>query len=247
MTVKSIFASSVLAAAVALPAVSATAATYTVDQDVMTSPFYFGTDKVRGYDADNRPSHYVTADNPYGFGAPATIYLDFSSIDFSSFAGQEVKAMLSMESVKYSSYASGTADSPFKVSVHGVDANPFTSITDNTNPSGPVSWQGFYNTKIKAADSKAVTAVDCINCTVTFDVSALVNSWINGNDSLQYAAVTAATENPNSPIFHGFLNNSEAPGSTQLSVSAVPVPAAVWLFGSALAALVGIRSKAQKA
>ena len=64
---------------------TAQAATYVVNEDVMTSPFYFGADKVRGYAGDGRNEHYVTADDPFGFGNPATIYLDFSGYDLSAY------------------------------------------------------------------------------------------------------------------------------------------------------------------
>lgn len=56
-----------------------------VVEDVMTSPFFRGTDKVRGYAADNRPTLRVSNHNTNGMTGGETIYLSFN-YDFSSFA-----------------------------------------------------------------------------------------------------------------------------------------------------------------
>ena len=138
---------------------------------------------------------------------------------------------------------------PFNVSAHGVNADPLASITDNTNPGGATAWNDFYWNNVLAADAAAVTAVDCIDCTVSFDVTALVTDWIDGSNTLQFMAIAGANHDPASEIFHGFLNNTEHPGSTYLTIApaAVPIPAAAWLFGSALLGLVGIGRRGSNA
>lgn len=47
----------------------------------------------------------------------------------------------------------------------------------------------------------------------------------------------------NSPLFIEVIGSTSASGQLSVSVNAVPVPAAVWLFGSALMGLTGIKRR----
>lgn len=196
-----------------------------VDQDVMTSVFFTGTDLVRGYSVEtNRPVMRVSNHNTNGTNGAETIYLTFN-YDFSTFTSPVV-ATLTMQSTEGGFGADASAGNPFTVSAHGVDADPLTSITDNTNPGGTVSWINFYNNHILAADSAAHTAIEGFG-TVTFNVSALVNSWIDGSNTVHAIALTGKNDTSGNDFLHGFLNNDNggvAMGYTYLTVTAVPEP-----------------------
>lgn len=212
-----------LASAFAQPA---SAVDIAVDQDVMTSSFFQGTNTVRGYPSETtRPVMRVSTDGAFGNAGAETIYLTFN-YDFSTFSGPVV-ATLTMQSTAGGFGADAGAGNPFTVSAHGVNADPLASITDDTNPSGTIGWLDFYNNNILAADSAASTAVDCTDCTVTFDVSALVNSWIAGTNTIHAIALTGKNDLSGTDFLHGFLNNDNAGtpmGYTYLSVAAVPEP-----------------------
>jgi len=81
------------------------------------------------------------------------------------------------------------------------------------------------------------------------DVSTdnLFESGISGSTGLGYASLVFADLQPGwYTIYIGGTDSSSAGGAYDLSisgVSAVPVPAAVWLFGSGLLALAGIARK----
>lgn len=195
-----------------------------VDQDVMTSSFFQGTDRVRGYAEDNRPVMRVSTDGAFGLSGAETIYLTFD-YDFSTFSGP-VLATLTMQSTAGGQNQDAGPGNPFIVSAHGMDADPLASITDNTNPGGTVSWINFYNNHILAADSAAHTAIEGFG-TVTFNVSALVNSWIDGTNTVHAIALTGKNDTSGNDFLHGFLNNDNggvAMGYTYLTVTAVPEP-----------------------
>lgn len=212
-----------------------------VDEDVMTSSFFQGANTVRGYAAETtRPVMRVSTDGAFGVAGAETIYLSFDH-DFSSFTGP-VQAMLTLQSTEGGFGADASASAPYTVSAHGVNANPLSSIIDDTNPSGTVSWLDFYNNHILAADSAALTTVNSFGA-VTFDVSALVNSWISGSNNIQIIALTGKNDTSGNDFLHGFLNNDNggtAMGYTFLSVSAVPEPQAYILLLAGLG-LMGMR------
>lgn len=165
----------------------ASALSVPVEEDVMTSAFFFAPNFVRGYAGDNRNEHRVGSDNAFGLG-PETIYLTFDPADFGGLA-TPVKAFLTMESAPGGFGGDASLGNPFVVSAHAVDTDPLTVITDDTNPSGPTSWIDFFNNNILPADSKAKTSIDSFG-TVTFDVSAVVNDWINGSNTVFALAMT---------------------------------------------------------
>lgn len=207
--------------ACALLAHPAGAVTITVDQDVMTSPFFTGTNLVRGYPGDNRNVHRVSTTDPFGTVGAETIYMTFD-YDFSSFT-TPVRAILTVQSASGGFGADAGAGNPFTVSAHGVSADPLASITDDTNPGGPVSWLEFFADYILAADSAAFTTIDAFG-PVTFDVSALVNAWISGTNTVHALALTGKNDVSGNEFLHGFLNNSQNPGATFLTVTPVPEP-----------------------
>ncbi len=213
-----------LAASLGL-AQSAHAVDIAVDQDVMTSVFFTGTDLVRGYAEDaNRPVMRVSNHNTNGMTGAETIYLTFD-YDFSTFTGPVV-ATLTMQSAEGGFCGDAGPGNPFTVSAHGVDLDPLASITDDTNPGGTVSWLNFYNNNILAADTAAYTSIDGYG-TVTFDVSALVNSWVDGSNAIHAIAFTGKNDTSGNQFLHGFLNNDNggtAMGYTFLTVTAVPEP-----------------------
>lgn len=226
------------ALATALPLSMAQAATVIpVDEDVMTSSFFQGTNTVRGYAADDRPTMRVSTDMPFASPGAETIYLSFD-YDFSSFSGPVV-ATLTMQSAEGGFGYDASTGTPFTVSAHGVDANPLASITDDTNPGGTISWLDFYNNNILAADSTANTAIDSFG-TVNFDVSALVNSWISGGNTIHTIALTGKNDASGIDFLHGFLDNDAGGtvmGYTYLTVSAVPEPETYAMLLAGLGAL----------
>jgi hypothetical protein len=130
-----------------------------------------------------------------------------------------------------------SSGNPFTVSAHAVSADPLTSITDDTNPAGPIGWVSFFNNNILPADPAALTAIESFG-PVTFDVTAVVNDWIAGTNTVFALAMTGKNDTSGNDFLHGFLNNSEAPGSTFLTVN-VPEPAALLL---SIVGLVGVVS-----
>ncbi|AOF81637.1 PEP-CTERM -sorting domain protein [Methyloversatilis sp. RAC08] len=235
-------AAAALMLGVLLTAAPAHAVTIDVTEDVMTSSFFQGANAVRGYAGDNRPVFRVSTGNPFGTVGAETIYLAFD-YDFSSFTGP-VSAVLTVQATNGGFGADASADSPFTVSAHGLAANPLTAITDDTNPGGSVSWLNFYNQSILPADLAARSVVTGSGA-VTFDVSALVNGWVSGSNAVQVVALTGLNDNSGNEFLHGFLNNTEAPGSVFLTVSAVPEPQTYAMLLAGLG-LLGVARRAQR-
>jgi len=234
-----------LLAAACLAAAPARATTIEVDEDVMTSPFFTGSNRVRGYGTDNRELHRVSTDSPFGSPGAETVYLSFN-YDFAGNFSGPVKALLNLQSVEGGFGADASAATPFLVSAHAVDANPLTAIVDDTNPSGTTDWLSFYNSRILPADAAASTSINGFG-NVQFDVSAIVNDWISGGNSIFVIALTGKNDSSGNDFLHGFLNSSAHPGSTFLSVSQVPLPGGLMLMISGLATLVAASRKSRPA
>lgn len=215
---------------------SAKALTVPVDEDVMTSGFFQGTDRVRGYSGDNRNVHRVSTDVPFGVGGAETVYLTFDPNAFSGLTTPIEKAVLKIESTPGGFGADGDPNSPFTASAHAVTTDPLAAIIDDTNPGGSVSWLDFFNNNILAADPNSLTIIDSFG-QVEFNVTNVVNDWISGSNTVFALALTGKNDTSGSDILHGFLNNTENPGSTFLSIT-VPEPTSSALF--LVAAIAGL-------
>jgi len=201
----------------------------TPTQSAMTSAFFQGSDLVRGYTGDNRPIFRVSSDNAFGAG-PETIYLDFSAFTPSDLTEPVTSAILSLTSVSGGFGADATATNPFIVSAHGVNANPFTSITDDTNTNGTIAWNDFFSNNILAATTTSSTSVNSFGI-VEFDVTKLVNDWVSSENTEFFIALTGNNDTQvGNGFLHGFSNNTETPGSTFLTINPVPEPSSAILL-----------------
>ncbi len=194
-------------------------------EDVMTSGFFQGDNLVRGYSGDNRPVHRVSTNEPFGTGGAETIYMTFD-FDASQFSGPVPAAFLSVESISGGFGADAGPGSPFTVSAHAVSVDPIESITDDTNPGGTIDWLTFFNDNIEQADPAALTVIDDFG-TFTFDVTQIVNDWIAGSNTAFAIALTGKNDTSGGEFLHGFVNNTETPGSTFLQI--VPEPSSLLL------------------
>ncbi|MEM6333829.1 MAG: PEP-CTERM sorting domain-containing protein [Planctomycetota bacterium] len=209
----------------ALAATPAAHATVIVNptEDVMTSAFFFPPNFVRGYAGDNRNVHRVASDNAFGVG-PETVYIQFDSADFAGLSALP-EATLSLTSFPGGFSADASSGNPFLVSAHAVNLDPFTEIIDDTT-AGSVGFVDFFNNNILAADPAAITSVDSFGI-VEFDVTSIVNDWIAGNNSIFVIALTGKNDPGTTDFLHGFLNNTENPGATFLTI---PEPASAMLI-----------------
>jgi hypothetical protein len=222
-------------AAMELYAMSAHAATVIpVDQDVMTSGFFTGENLVRGYPGDARPVHRVSTDAPFGVAAE-TVYLTFDYEFQDAFDGPVTEAILRVESVSGGFGADASEEMPFLMSAHGVTADPLASITDDTNPGGPISFTDFYGNNIMAASGAAQTMVTGFG-TLEFDVTELVNSWVDGTNTVHAIALTGLNDTSGNDFLHGIANNSETVGLSH-SLTVVPEPSGLALAGFATVGL----------
>jgi MYXO-CTERM domain-containing protein len=207
-----------------------------VEHDVMTSGFFTGTNLVRGYAGDGRPVHRVTTNQPFGTPGAETVYMTFN-YDFQSLSTPVARAILRVDSQSGGFGADATVDDPFLISAHGVTANPLTSITDDTNAAGPISWTSFYANNILPAAPAARTAVSGFG-TIEFDVTDLVNSWISGGNPVHALALTGKNDISGVEFLHGITNDHETVGvSHSLVLSPVPEPSSVVLGAMAVIGL----------
>ena len=222
------------------PLSAASAATIvTPTEDVMTSGFFFAPDSVRGYAGDDRSTFRVSTDGAFGVSGAETIYIAFDSADFAGYAGPVDSAVLTVQSKSGGFGADAGPGSPFLVSARGVTADPLTTITDDTNPTGPTSWLDFYANNLLPAAPEASTVVEGFGA-VTFDVTGLVNDWISGANTVHSLALSGANDLSGADFLHGFQNNTEAPGSTFLTITtAIPEPGSLFLGLLACVALMG--------
>lgn len=193
------------------------------DEDVMASSFFFAPNSVRGYAGEGRTVFRVSTDDPFGTTGAETIYLSFQSADLSSYSGPINQALLTVTSVDGGFNANASATTPFKVSAHALNANPITSITDDTNLGGTTDWLTFYNTNILASAPEAFVDVNSFGA-VKIDVTSIVNDWISGDNSERFIALTGKNDLSGNEFLHGFLNNSETPGSSFLVIDPIPEP-----------------------
>ncbi len=231
-----------LTLATVLATATAQAATIAPVEDVMTSSFFTGTNFVRGYAGESRPTFRVSSHEPTGLTGAETIYVKFNPSDFASYTTPVASASLTLTSISGGFGFDASAASPFTVSAHAVNADPFTSITDDTNPGGTISWLDFYGNNILPAAPAALTVVNGLG-QFSFDVTSVVNSWIAGSNTQFYLALTGKNDTSGGTFLHGFRNNNDSVstlGSTFLTVTTVPEPTALALCGLALAGVVAL-------
>lgn len=230
-----------IAASVALSVCATSrAAVIPASEDVMASPFFTGADLVRGYPGDNRPTLRVSTNNAFGLTGAETIYLKFAPAQFAGIVAPVPQVLLSVESISGGFGADVGPAAPFAVSAHAVSADPIASITDNTNPGGPISWSAFFTNNVLPAAPAATTVVNSFG-TVQFDVTSIVNDWISGANTTFAIALTGKNHGLNAIEFlAGFKNNTEAPGST--FITTVPEPTSALLMVAAVG-LVGCCSR----
>ena len=205
------------------------------DEDIMTSSFFFPPNSVRGYAGEGRDVFRVSNNDAFGVTGAETIYLSFQSADLSSYVNPIEKAILTMTSVDGGFNANASGGNPFTVSAHAVDTNPIISITDDTNPGGTIDWLTFYNLNIQTASPNSFVAVEGFG-QIEFDVTSIVNDWIIGANNELFIALTGKNDTSGNDFLHGFLNNTETPDSTFLTINPIPEPTTgmLTLFGLAL-------------
>jgi hypothetical protein len=212
------------------------------DEDIMTSAFFFPPNSVRGYAGEGRDVFRVSNNDAFGLTGAETIYLSFQSADLSSYANPIDKAILTMTSVDGGFNANASGGNPFTISAHAVDTNPITSITDDTNPGGTIDWLTFYNLNIQAASPESSVAIEGFG-QIEFDVTSIVNDWISGTNNELTIALTGKNDISGTDFLHGFLNNTETPGSTFLTINPIPEPTSGILALVGLALTLGRRSR----
>ena len=195
----------------------ATAAVIPAQEDIMTSGFFTGGNTVRGYDADDRNVHRVSTPAPFNTPAAETIYIKFDPTQFTDYTSPVTNATLTVQSVDGGFNNNASAATPFSVSAHPVNADPISEITDDTNPTGTIAWSDFYNNNILDADAQATTNIDGFG-PFDFDITSIVNQWIDGSNTDFYIALTGKNDTSGNSFLHGFTNNSETPGSTYITI-----------------------------
>ncbi|MEM6639448.1 MAG: DNRLRE domain-containing protein [Pseudomonadota bacterium] len=190
----------------------------------LTTDFYFFGDSYRDNDR-------IIVNNGAGTGFEALGFLGF---DLSSFVGQDVvSATLSMQ-MYCQPGLSCTGDDPnstMDIAASGVGVDP-ASVTDDSG--------------LAALEASIGAAADTIVANqpgiYTWDLTDLVASWLADPASVFGIALTARGDS--SPgFFNNYFYSSTGPAGTlapTLDVTFVPVPAAVWLMGSALFGLVSV-------
>ncbi|MFI4861796.1 MAG: PEP-CTERM sorting domain-containing protein [Phycisphaerales bacterium JB063] len=202
-----------------------------VQQDVMTSGFFQGPNTVRGYASDGRATHRVSTPGAFGVAGAETVYLTFDPADFAGITEPVDSAYLTVTSISGGFGADASAANPFTVSAHALSADPLASIVDDTNPAGTTDWVTFYNDNILAADAEALTVVDGFG-QVQFDITSVVNGWVAGSNTVFAVALTGNNDTSGGDFLHGFVNNTEAPGSSFLTVTTVPEPGSLALLAA---------------
>lgn len=227
---RQIYAAASLAAAVAMHPASAGSVQVDVQEDVMTSGFFTGTNLVRGYAGENRAVHRVSTPSPFGVSGAETVYLTFDASDFTGITDPLGQALLTVTSADGGFGANASAASPFIVSAHAVTDDPLITITDDTNPGGTIDWLTFYSSKVNVASPEARSVIDGFG-QVQIDVTQIVSAWLDGDNTAFAIAITGDNDTSGNDFLHGFVNNSEAPGSSFLTVTTVPEPGSLALLG----------------
>ena len=220
--------SHLMAAAAAATVASSAAAfpvTVFVDQDYMSSGFFF-SDFLRGESSTN-PSDTVRAANratsPVIFGVTGeTSYFNFG-FDPSQFSGPIDSAVFRVETVANGFFPDPTPSSPAEVSLHRLSADPL-AVVDQSLESGPGSWLDFRDSEITMSSIVSTTTVDGLGV-FEWDVTSIVNEWIaNGDANFAYSLGSSAILDPEGDAAVGFVNSSWVGLTDEVTARIVIIP-----------------------
>jgi len=199
-------------------------------------------------------SSYATA-NAYSSLSGST-YLPTLKVDSSADAG--VAGYSTAFGVQGYTYSGSTTTIYLDVSLHGSVEDNAGSAYKSNNLSASVAvlmgnsldWYPSYGTLVYEVSTLPVVGEVNVGITSGIDVTAtdVIELILEDGDEFFVVAQMSAYSNNGyvdawNTLMMGFndeFGNAADAGLTAASVSAVPVPAAVWLFGSGLLGLVGI-------
>ena len=219
--------------------------TIPVSEDVMTSAFFQGDNRVRGYANETplRDAHRVASNLAFGSG-PETVYMTFDYDFPGSFDAPVANATLHVTSVLGGFDAEGSADNPFQMAVSAVAENPLTAITDDSNPNGTIAWDDFFADSILEPNPNAITTVTGVG-ELQFDVTSLVNQWIDESNSIYAVALHGKADSlSDGNVLHGIANNSATAEVSHFLTVSIPEPNSTYLgLVASIAGLAIIRSR----
>ena len=204
------------------------------DRDYMTSGFFSADPQVRG-DNDGRGVNRVSSINPFGVFNENT-FMEFDDHDWSSFAGPVDSAIFRVEMVSGGFGADSSEENPFKVSLHSLSNDPWTTI-DHLAHSGPSYYQSFVNDEITTGSVVSTTSIGG-GGVYEWDITALVNDWIvNGNTNFAYTiALSGILDESGSTFLQGVVNSSDPllTGEEVIGqIVVVPTPSVIGMFAGA--------------
>ncbi|MEM7229088.1 MAG: hypothetical protein AAF432_09775 [Planctomycetota bacterium] len=210
-----------------------------VDQDYMSSGF-FQSDFLRGEEANSgRAVNRTTSPTIFGVTGE-TSYFDFD-FDPSAFSGPILQATFSVETAVNGFFPDPDPSNPSEISLHRLTSDPLAAI-DQSLASGPGSWLEFRDSQITTSSIESTTTVDGLGV-FSWDVTSLVNEWIqNGDSNFAYTFGMSALLDPEGGAAVGFVNSSfSGLGGDEfiarISITAVPGPGGLVLLSiSGLAA-----------
>ena len=182
----------------------------------------FGTLQVTGDTIFATPTFSISAAN----GVGTKIFQSIGSIFVTAKDGYSFSSIDVIEGGTYQTTGNGTVDATGTLRVLN-STNPFSFETSNLNMTdltlpGVNSWQG----------------------DLSYDMSTAM--WDNVN-SIQLTLTTTLFATSPDGDSTAVINQTLAGSSMGVSINTIPVPAAVWLFGSGLISLAGIARRKNRA
>ncbi|MEM1011808.1 MAG: hypothetical protein AAGI46_06260 [Planctomycetota bacterium] len=231
--------SSFAALALAVPA-TAQVVTLDVDQDYMSSGFFFGPDFLRGQeDNSTRATNRATSNPVFGVNGE-TAYFSFD-FDPSAFSGPVQSAVFRSTTVAPGfGLPEASVGDPAVISLHSLTADPLATV-DLADASTVFAFRDAQITTSSIVATESITSLGLVE----FDVTGLINTWIADagatfdftiGSSALLDQTEAAVAFVNSS-FTGLLPTDVAP---QLVIT-VPEPATASLV--AVAGLIGLRRR----
>ena len=195
-----------------------------VDQDYMSSGFFFvGNDFLRGEELNsNRESHRATSPVISGVtGETAYFGFDFNP---AAFSGPVQEAVFRVQSTDVGFFGNPSTTNPAEVSLHSLSADPLAAI-DQTLASGPGSWIDFRDSEITTSSIVSTTTVDGLGV-FDWDITAIVNEWIaNGDSNFAYTLGTSVLLDQDPETAVGFINSTWAGLTDEVTARIVIIPA----------------------